>query len=197
MPLYVLMLALVLFAPTRLDAQLGLPLYVELRTGFTRPMGEFAGGGGTVAATGGPHLGAGVRFHPVERIGVFAEYRRTRFGCSDCAAYRLSDAIDGEAVEGGIHVILPLQRVGLGTWARGGVIGQTLTFTGDGERMTSQAGIGFSVAAGVEGSFHPRAGFTAGLRYFLAPARFEFDIATDRSFDAAGVAADVGLVLRI
>ncbi|MEX2033936.1 MAG: hypothetical protein WEA28_01950, partial [Xanthobacteraceae bacterium] len=74
----------------------------------------------------------------------------SRFGCDECAAVGLDDTMVVEGPEAGVHLALPALRNGLSAWIRGGIIQQTIAFSGFDDRMSSRPAVGFSGAAALD-----------------------------------------------
>lgn len=130
-------------------------------------------------------------------FGVLASYERVYLGCDICNAVGLDDNAVLEAIGGGIRVTLPATAGRFVPWLEGTLVRQTLGFSGDGEDFTSEAALGFTAGAGVTVPLMDRVEISPRLRYFSAPAEFDFSVLPDRELDASAVLLDVGLGIRL
>jgi hypothetical protein len=167
---------------------------IEARLGAGFPTGDF-GGGGAFVADPGLAFAIGLRVDPTALLGVYAGYQRTNFGCPHCADFGLDDSAVAEGLEAVVYVHPPFGLATASPWLRGGILHQTLGFSGYGDTMTSSAATGFTVGAGVA---IPVAfvEIAPGLHFQSVPASFEFGDHGARNVDATRFGADVGLIFR-
>jgi hypothetical protein len=192
----VLVVVFFCLAPAPAVSQLPIPLAIEARLGYAIPTWGASGDEIAAEPEAGPSFAIGGRLEATRTVAVFAAYHQTRFGCGGCSARELDDSMVLEGVEGGLRLGLG-QQFGFAPWLQGGALYQTLAFSGDGERMTSALGFGFTAAGGVTIPLTGRLEISPGVRYLLVPASFGFSFAPDLSVDASAVALDVGLAFRL
>lgn len=194
--LFSLVALVIALTPAIGDAQLPIPLIVEVRGGYAMPSGDLGGSGDPTGAEAGLAFAAGGRLSLTSAIGIFAAYQQTRFDCSRCAIFGLDDTMLLQGMEGGLHLDLPVNLGTLRPWARGGVVYQALELSDGSGRMTSDATLGFTTSAGLAYAVMPRLEILPGVRYHSSPADFNFTIGPDQSIDPAAISIDVGLAYR-
>jgi len=180
-----------------LTAQLPVPLVIGGHLGVAVPSGDIADSPPGFGAESGPSFGGSLRVEATPMFGVLASYERVYLGCDICNAVGLDDNAVLEAIGGGIRVTLPATAGRFVPWLEGTLVRQTLGFSGDGEDFTSEAALGFTAGAGVTVPLMDRVEISPRLRYFSAPAEFDFSVLPDRELDASAVLLDVGLGIRL
>jgi hypothetical protein len=185
-------LVLLLF-PAGLFAQGGFGLSIEGRAGWAVPAGDFGSDSG-IAAEGGPTFAVGGRVNFAPALGLYAGYQQTQFGCGQCDALGLEDATVLQGLEAGVH--LSPASMPYAPWLRAGIIQQQLSFSGFGDRLTSESGTGFSGAVGIAIELAPRLQVKPGVSFLSVPAEFQFETVPDRSADVTAFTIDLGVAYR-
>lgn len=179
--------------PLSLAAQSPIPLTIEARGGIAVPVGDFASSSEGFNAGNGPAFAAGVLVEPLSFLGLFAGYQQVRFDCSRCAAAGLDGSVVLAGPEAGIHLGAPVRFAGGAPWFRASVLYHSLAFSGMGDRITSDAEVGFMTAAGFSFPVYQRVAIVPAIRFLAVPADFEFSLLPDRSLDVTAVSFDLGL----
>lgn len=195
--LWFLALLLTSSLPLSAAAQLPFSITIDARAGLAVPSGEFADAQEGFTSEAGPGFAIGGAAYPTNAFGLFAGYQRTRFGCQQCPVLGLNDSVVLHGLEAGIHLGLPLGDLPVNPWLRGGIIQQTLVFSGFDDHMSSAAAVGYTVGAGLTIPASSGLEINPALRFFALPANFEFTSFPDRSIDVSAFSFDLGLSFRI
>lgn len=190
-----------LAAPATAPAQLlpRLPLSLEFRAGAGIPLGDFAESDSGVGAEPGLAVAAGAQLHLGQVIAVYAEYQRTAFGCSRCAARGIDDEVVAEGGGFGLHATPAFPVAGLAPWLRAGAVVQQLTFTGRGSSLSSETATGFEAGGGVAlelAGLRPGLSLTPGVRYRSFSAELDLGGLDSQTVDVNQVVVDLGLAFR-
>ena len=189
------LLPTLLLLPVSAAAQmLPIAISVDARVGAAFPLGEFASSDDGFASETGPSYGIGATIYPTDMIGLYGGYQRSDFGCDQCG-FPLNSSMVAAGYEAGLEVSVPLGAAAFQPWLRGGIVHQTLAFSGE---MSSEPATGFAGAIGVSIPLPANLVLRPGVRYFAHAADFDFPINSlpDRSIDVQAFAADVGLSIR-
>lgn len=189
--------ALVLLPLNTAAQTLPISISIDGRVGAAIPLGEFATSEDGFATETGLSYAAGATLYPTDMIGLYGAYQRSDFGCDQCGTLGLDSSATAEGFEAGLEVSVPLGET-IRPWLRGGIVHQTLAFSGYGEEMSSEPATGFSGAAGVAIPLPANLVLRPGVRYFAHAADFQFPATSlpDRTIDVQAFAADVGLSFR-
>ena len=186
-----------LLLPARLAGQLTIPIYIEARIGLAVPTGEFGSAQEAPEAGPGPTFALGGRVDVTSRVGLYAAYQRTYFGCPACRNSDLDDSMILDGGEAGVRVDVPLQYSGISPWLSGGLLYQVLAFSNEGERMTSEPDVGYVGSVGASFPLWSRLEVQPSARYLSVPSRFTFGFAPDETIDVSGFTVDVGFAFRL
>lgn len=178
--------AALLAAPAQ--AQRGLA--VEVRGGASA--GNYAGAASDFELAPMPSFGAALSYGVTERIGVYAGFSRSSFGCDTGFCVGRGMRFTSQGVDAGVELGLP---VAASPWIRAGIVSHSLQYhadaaggseTRDGEEGS---GVGFSAAGGVELPLGRRLSVTPGIRYVRYGAANDDGVAV--------LVGDVGLKIRM
>ncbi|HEY0036632.1 MAG TPA: hypothetical protein VGB66_08095, partial [Longimicrobium sp.] len=172
-----------------------LPISVELRVGAGIPMGEFAEDDPGVGAEAGPAFSAGALFHVSKPLSVYGAYSRTHFVCGACDATGLDDQIVDAGAEFGVQAT-PVRLAGVSPWLRAGGVYRQLTFSGDGDELASDPGLGFEAGGGLSVAVTRSISIAPGVRFRTYAARLDLGELPSRTIDVSQVMADVGIAFR-
>lgn len=190
-----LLAALFCALPATLAAQLPVPVVLEARVGWGFPTGDFAGEG-VVSPTSGFAFAVGGRVDVIEHVGAFAGYEQVRFGCDGCEVLDLDDEMVLGGLEVGLQLGVPFPLAIADPWVRGALLYQTLAFSEDGERLASDPGVGFSVAAGADFAVRPGVAVSPAVGFRSVPAEFAFERLADRTADVSALTVQLGVSYR-
>lgn len=159
---------LALAAPAPAHGQLS----VELRGSLNNPVGDFGGEGG-LNANSEAGLGADLIYSASQSLSVYGGWSREMFGCEACSG---DDGLTSSGFEGGVKLLMNREE-GVLPWIRGGLIAHKLKVEQDGAEFSSDTGLGFQAAAGVDIPLGEVLSFSPAVRYQAYQA--EFDILGD------------------
>lgn len=190
-----LLAALLCALPATLTAQLPVPVVLEARVGWGSPMGDFADEGVATPASGFA-FAVGGRVDVIEHVGVFVGYEQVRFGCDGCEVLDLDDEIVLSGLEAGLQLGVPFPLAIADPWLRGALLYQTLAFSGDGERLASDPGVGIGIAAGVDFAVRSGVAVSPSVGFRSVPAHFAFERLADRTADVSALTVQLGVSYR-
>ena len=163
---------------------------VELRGSLNRPLGDFGDADG-LEADGEASLAGDLFIHLNDNLSVYGGYAREMFGCESCTD---DEGFHASGFEGGVKLMANRQGRIL-PWLRGGLIAQELTADFSEGEVSSDTGIGFQIAAGVDIPLGEVLSFSPALRYQTFDA--DFDVVDSEFVDAEAtvqhLALDFGL----
>jgi hypothetical protein len=172
-----------------------LPISVEVRVGAGIPTGEFAEDEPGVGAEAGPAFSAGALFHVSNALSVYGAYSRTHFVCGACDAAGLDEQLVDAGAEFGVQVV-PVRLAGVSPWVRAGGVYRQLTFSGEGDQLASDPGIGFEAGGGLSVAVTRSVSIAPGVRFRTYAARLDLGELPSRTVDVSQVLADVGIAFR-
>lgn len=185
-------------AANQADAQMALPLSVEVRGGAAIPMGDFADDFGSNArgASTGPGYSVDAMFNFTPTVGVYAGYSRNEFGVDRGG---LTIGGDAEYIDSGFRggLMASLAPMGaLSPYLHGGAVFRSLDYQLGSFRREFDNALGFEVGGGLEYALGQVISITPGVRYVrYAPGDTDGSSATDdRAISFLN--ADVGLRFR-
>lgn len=183
--------ALLLPAPAWAQVVPGLPISVEVRPLLAMPTGDFADGRPGFGAEIGFGVSATTRLHLTSDVAAYGGYQYGRFGCGECGAVGLEDALPEAGFEVGIRAELPYRPRGLDPWlSAGALIARELEISGQaGGALVSDPAVGWSGGAGVLIPFGGSLQLTPGVHYRSYSAQFAFTALGFDSFDDTGAFA--------
>lgn len=180
-------------SPTQADAQAS-RISVELRGSLNKPMGDFGDEAG-LDANGEASLGGDIFFNLNRNISLYGGYAREMYGCESCSD---DEGLHSSGFEGGVK-LLANREEGILPWLRAGIVAHDLTADLGPAEVTSDTGIGFQAAAGVDIPLGEVLSFVPALRYQTFDA--EFDVADEDLIVAETtvqqVALDFGLHVHL
>ena len=132
---------------------------VELRGSLNRPLGDFGDADG-LEADGEASLAGDLFIHLNDNLSVYGGYAREMFGCESCTD---DEGFHASGFEGGVKLMANRQGRIL-PWLRGGLIAQELTADFSEGEVSSDTGIGFQIAAGVDVPLGEVLSFSPALR---------------------------------
>ncbi len=188
-----LLLALANALPSALAAQLPVPISVEARAGWAFPVGDFGSGDGLLTPTSGPRFAFTGRIDPTDQVGILAGYQQAWFGCEGCEAFDLDDEIVLSGFEAGVHLGLPVAALAADPWLRLSLLYQNLAYSGFGDRLVSEAGLGFGAAVGAAISVAERLTVSPGVGLLHVPVDFDFTALPQRGTNVTAITIDVGV----
>jgi hypothetical protein len=146
-------------------------LSVELRGGLDRSVSEFRDPGG-LEARGDAGFGGDLIFNVSEMLSIYGGYAWDRFGCDGCGD---GEWITSRGFEGGAKILFgaaPFSGA-LSPWLRAGVVANKLKVDDGTFEVTSDTGIGFQAALGIDLPLGEVLSFSPAIRYQRFPAEFE------------------------
>lgn len=180
--------AVLLAAPAQAQAQAQRGLAVEVRGGASA--GNYAASASDFTFAPKPSFGVAAAYGVTERLGVYAGYSRSSFGCETGFCAGCGVGFTSQGVDAGVELRLPLPAA---PWVRAGMVAHALEYDGTqvaaGGAGEETSGVGFSAGGGVELRLGRRLSLTPGVRYVRYGAA-----------DDGGVAmlvGDVGLKIRM
>ncbi|MBW3654471.1 MAG: hypothetical protein KY444_00060 [Gemmatimonadetes bacterium] len=173
-----------------------LPVSVEVRVGAGIPVGEFTEEEPGVGAGAGPAFSAGALFHVSNALAVYGAYSRTYFACGACDATGLDEQVVDAGAEFGVQAMLPVRLAGASPWLRAGGVYRQLTFSGEGDQLSSEPGFGFEAGGGVAVPLTRSISIGPGVRFRTYAAELDLGAFPNRTVDVSQVLADVGIVYR-
>jgi opacity protein-like surface antigen len=180
-------LAAAALAAAPAQAQRGIA--VELRGGASA--GNYAGAASEFEMAPHPSFGAAVSYGITEKVGVYAGFSRSSFGCETGFCEGRGMTFTSQGAEAGVQLSLPVTA---GPWVRAGIVSHSLRYDSDpaeGEGMDGEeaSGLGFAAGAGVEMRLGRRLSVTPGVRYGRYGAAGDDGVAM--------LVGDVGLKIRM
>lgn len=167
---------------------------LELRGSLNNPVGDFGDEGG-LEATGEASLAADLMFNLNDNLTLYGGYGREMYGCESCGD---DEGLHSQGFEGGVK-LLANRDEGILPWLRAGFVAHDLTADFGPAEVTSDTGLGFQAAAGVDIPLGEVLSFAPAVRYQTFDA--EFDVVGDdfvvTETTVQQVALDFGLHLHL